>query len=313
MAFIVFQQIVALFFVVFVGYSLTKMKLFTEAFIKGLGAYLVKAAIPVTLLANFQQPFSKELLEQLQLLSLGMLISIAGTMLLCLPLCLLLGITKKEAGVWITTAAFSNAIFMGAPIYQSVYGYEAGFPLSAVILSFTFLMYSLAMPLISAFSGQNRLSFLDIVKMLARNPGIIASVVGLLIFMFSITIPAPLMGGFRLIGNTLTPCAMLIVGYSLAQMHFKDVFNDYRVYVISAVKLIASPLLTFYTFRLFIDSPVILGILSIGAAMPTATTLASFCQQFDNNFDLSSKVIFASTLMSLVTAPLVILLMQGYI
>jgi hypothetical protein len=312
MAMLVLQQIISLFIVIMVGYWFAAKKLFTEGFAKGLGAYITKAGFPVALIFNMQQPFSYERLEQLGIIVVAMAVFTVGGILLCAPLCLLRRTPRREAAVWVTTASSGNAVFMGAPIYHAMYGDEAGFPLSAIIFAFTLLTYTIAFPLINA-KEQGSVSAADVCKMLIRNPGIIAAFVGFGLFWFSISLPVPVMGGLRLMNNTLTPCAMLVIGYFMAQIPFKELFSDVRVYLVSAVKLLLVPLFTFYLMREFIQSPVLLGIICVSAAMPTAAVVSSFCEQSDNNPVLCSKITFATTLLSVVTVPLCILMMQGYI
>jgi predicted permease len=116
-----------------------------------------------------------------------------------------------------------------------------------------------------------------------------------------------------MISSSLTPFILLLLGYTLSKHRVAELFNDSRVYVLAVIKLFICPLFTFLIFRTFVHNPLILGMICIGAAMPTGSIIGSICEQFDNNTALCAKVTFATTLLSVVTAPLCILFMRSYL
>lgn len=312
-AIIVLGQMASLFFVIFIGYIMTRKGLFKEEFVKGLGSYITKAGMPVAVILSLQQEFSLEKLAGLGVVSAGMVAATLCGILPCLLLCVLRRIPLRESGVWMASASFGNVLFIGSPIMTAIYRDEAVFPLSALMFTFHLLCFTIGIFLISLGGEKGHFSARSAVRSLLFNNCIIGAAIGLLMFVFSVKIPAPITGGMQLVMNTLSPCAMLVLGYSLAQIPIVDLFNDVRVYLVCAVKLLVCPIFTFLALRSLITAPALLGALCIGAAMPTANTIGVLCEQQDNNQVLCAKITFSSTLLSGVTAPLCMLIMHGWL
>ncbi|MBQ8974994.1 MAG: AEC family transporter, partial [Oscillospiraceae bacterium] len=65
------------------------------------------------------------------------------------------------------------------------------------------------------------------------------------------------------------------------------------------------PIVTFFILRLFVRDELTLGILTILSAMPTATTATMLSMEYGGNEAAASKVIFMTTLLSIVTIPFI--------
>ena len=83
---------------------------------------------------------------------------------------------------------------------------------------------------------------------------------------------------------------------------------DWRVYVVSAVRLLVCPLLTWLVLRPFV-SGALLGIPVLLAACPSAMVVTALCLQYDRSDAFASKCIFLNTILSAVTIPLLIWLL----
>ena len=103
--------------------------------------------------------------------------------------------------------------------------------------------------------------------------------------------------------------SMIIIGTSLGAVSIKDAVTDWRIYVISLIRLIVCPIVVYYLLSLFMSNPTIVGIITIEAATPAAMVLTVLCLQYDRDDSLASKGIFISTVLSMVTIPFIIWLL----
>ena len=110
-----------------------------------------------------------------------------------------------------------------------------------------------------------------------------------------------------LAGATI-PLSMLIIGTSLGAISVRAALADWRVYVVSAVRLLVCPLLTWLVLRPFV-SGALLGIPVLLAACPSAMVVTALCLQYDRSDAFASKCIFLNTILSAVTIPLLIWLL----
>ena len=105
--------------------------------------------------------------------------------------------------------------------------------------------------------------------------------------------------------------AMLIIGSALAKLSLRTVFGDWRVYVLCAVKLVAIPLGLWVLLRGVLTHDLMLTTLILARAMPAATNSTILCYRYGRDGSLASGCVFLSTLLSLVTIPLVLTLLSA--
>ncbi|MGI5936443.1 MAG: AEC family transporter, partial [Oscillospiraceae bacterium] len=141
------------------------------------------------------------------------------------------------------------------------------------------------------------------------NAPLVSSIVAVLIFAFRIPIPAPVAGATELLGDMVVPAAMLIIGSSLGNMSVKEVFSDWRLYLLAPVKLIAIPVAIWSILRLFVANPLILGIATVLTSMPVATNTTMLCIEYKGNEALASRGVFITTILSVLTIPLIVYLL----
>ncbi len=308
---IVLRQLVGLFFVILLGYIAAKTNIFNQQAIKCLSAYLTKIGIPIALILSINLPYSTQRLMDLGVMMVGMTVVTAVGVCVGLVICFLRKIPLRETGAWVACGAFSNSIFMGRPILLSIYGEEGMFALAALMFTFNVLCFTVGIYLLGLGDPEKKRSLKQMLRTIMLNNGILGAVLGFILFLFSIQIPQPLLVGMEMVNGTLSPVGMIIIGYSLAQNRIRDLFIDHRVYLVSFVKLLAMPLLSFLLLKKFIQDPVLLGVLCIGCAMPTANSMSALSTQMDNHPILCSKLTFGSTLISILTIPLCAALIQG--
>jgi len=306
------NQLGVTFFIIAMGFFMAKIGLLNSAAATSMSAYLTKIVLPVALIHSLQQPFSMYLLAQFGIISLGVIASTIIALTASFGLCVLQKIPRRESRVWMIASTLSNYVFMGAPIFLALYGDAANFPISTLIFTVNIIVVAVYMPMLRKQDGNEKTSIREVLKSLAANPCIVAGAAAILLFVLSIRLPGFLLDGMGMINGTLIPMAMLVLGYSISQISFKSMLS-WRVFIFTAVKLLVTPILSFYIFRMFIDNPMILGILCIGAGMPTGAMLGPATVQYDNHPHIAGQAVLATVLFSIVTVPAVILLMQGWI
>ncbi len=216
-----------------------------------------------------------------------------------------LRIKPGDRGVFQFMALFGNVGFMGFPIVASLFGDAAVFYASLFNIPFNLLTYSLGVMMISSGSGKKaRINFKQFL-----NAPLISAVVAVLIFVLKIPIPKPIAGATELLGDMVVPAAMLVIGSSLGNMSLKEVFGDWRLYVLAPVKLILMPVIIWAILRIFVTNPLILGMATVLASMPVAANSTLLCTEYKGNEALASKGVFITTVLSVLTIPLTVYLL----
>ena len=142
------------------------------------------------------------------------------------------------------------------------------------------------------------------------NPGTVGLLIGLPLFLFSITLPSIVRTPVKLMSELNTPLAMLVIGYYLAGADLGAVIRSRQAHLTLAVRLVVSPLVliaVFWFCRGFLDRTMMLA-LTIAASAPVGAMVTMFASRYGRDVDLSVGLVSGSTLLSIFTMPPVIAL-----
>ncbi len=211
---------------------------------------------------------------------------------------------KPERGVFSLVSAFGNVFFMGVPVVTALYGENMVFLLSVAVIPFNLFIFTVGIYLI--ISGErNRIPW----KKLLVNPSLYATVIALPIFFLRIELPATLVEIIGYFSQMVVPLSMMLIGAALGRMQLKAIFGSGRSYAVCAIKLLILPLIVFFVFRSFIRDPLILGLFTVIAAMPSASISPILCAEYGGDSAFASRTVFLTTILSLATIPTVVWLL----
>ena len=99
---------------------------------------------------------------------------------------------------------------------------------------------------------------------------------------------------------------MIILGGTIAKMNLKELFDDWRIYIFTVFRLVLMPLAVLLVMNLLHEQQYFIrGTAVVLAATPVATNATMLAIQYDGDVQLVSKGIFFSTVLSVVTIPIV--------
>ncbi len=222
-------------------------------------------------------------------------------------------------------SVFSNCGFMGFPFLLSLFGEND--QLSSEVLIYGTVIISIFNILAWTFgayimSGDKKQIS---VKKIALNPVIISLVIG---FVFFIVLPRPLvdlaadgslldsvltkfMQSLNYISDMVTPCSMIVIGIRLANINLKQLFMDKWAYVSSFFKLIVMSLISMLAVAFLPVAPTVKYAVFFLLSMPSATNTVMFAVNFGKDGDFATVSVLLSTILSVVTIPLMYLVMSG--
>jgi predicted permease len=192
----------------------------------------------------------------------------------------------------------NNAGFMGLPIIESVFGENGLLFGSIVLIPIRVFMWTAGLSLFTKTDLKRK------VKTLATHPCIWAVILGLAYSFAPFTLPSFLSGALGALGSCTTALSMIIVGSILSEVPLRGVL-DKSCFYYSAIRLVAIPALIFGVLKLIGTDALVTGVAVLSTAMPAATTTAMLAQKYNADAAFAAKTIFVSTVLSLVTLPLV--------
>ena len=209
---------------------------------------------------------------------------------------------SMESGLILSTA-FMNSGNYGAPIILFAFG-EAGFVysvsflvLQAIIMNFFGVYYA------ARGKAGLRMAIVSVLKM----PPTYAVIAALIMNLGSIKMPGNLMSSVELLANASIPMVMVVLGMQLAGISIKNM-DWSKVSYASIVRLIASPAIAFVLTLFLPMSDLMASVLVVSAAMPSAATTTIYAVQFDSKPELVSSITLMTTLLSVITIPILLMM-----
>ena len=198
-----------------------------------------------------------------------------------------------------------NSMFIALPIAGALYGAYAVFIVSLSCIPFNVFLYSYGVWRIRGTeTGKLR------VKDMFSIP-LIAILLGLLILLLDLSVPKVIVDIFSSLSGATMPMSMMVIGASLGSVSLLDAFRNTKLAILSAVRLILIPILTWVICRFLTDDPVLLMTCMIIAASPSAVIVSVIAIQYGRDGVFASEAVQHSTICSIVTIPLLIQLFSG--
>ncbi|KXL53923.1 membrane transport protein [Anaerotignum neopropionicum] len=303
MAIPVIMQLLTMVILMVVGILLHKKKFLSTPNAKGLSIVLTRVAVPCNMIVLMQREYSAEIFG-------GFLKTCGTTFLMCCLGALMffaVGKIKKmslqEVGLFSGGGVYSNVIFMGQPLIMAMYGAEGLIFCVAVMFTCNVFLFTVCSFLFN-LGGENKKTFGKMMKDAFLNLICLAAVIGVLCFVFSIRLPAPIFDALQFSANTTVCLSMIYIGTLLAAADVRRIFKDKIVYIFSFLTLIIMPIITKLIAGVFLHG-LALNVLVILMGTPAAAALPSFAELYGNDEKRASEYVFVSTILSVFTLPLV--------
>ncbi|MBY0382910.1 MAG: AEC family transporter [Xanthobacteraceae bacterium] len=201
-------------------------------------------------------------------------------------------------------AGYANTGFMGIPLVLLVLGQEA-MPSAMIVTIFTacilFAVAIIAIEIGLQAEGSPLQIVWKVVRSLSRNPLIIAPVLGSVIPLSGLTIPAPGETFLKLLAGTAAPCALVTLGLFLAEK--RDSAADPKTTTLLVIlKLIVQPLIAWVlAVHVFHLPPLLVHSAVLFAALPTGTGPFMLAELYRRDAAITSTTILVSTIFSVLT------------
>lgn len=136
------------------------------------------------------------------------------------------------------------------------------------------------------------------------NIGVIACITAMLLYFLQTPVPSFLQAFITNLGNLTAPLSMMIIGASLAQMPFKELFLDKKLLLFSLVKLLLLPAVWMIMVNRVAEQEILRGVCLVMMATPAGSMTAMLAQQYGGDYETASRGVALTTVLSVITMPL---------
>lgn len=292
------SQVLILFLLMLIGFACNKTKILNEEANKRISDLVVILVTPCVIIQSFQREFDERLLFQI---CVALLISLIVHLAMILAVHIIFrSQPDKSRRVLKFASVFSNAGFIALPLQSALLGADGVLMGAAYLVVFNIMLWSYG---ITLMSGDKTMIT---PKKLLFSPGIIGVAIGMIVFIFSIKIPRVISSTIGYMAALNVPLPMIVVGYYLAKTNVLEVFRDIQSIKCIFVRLIVFPATTLALLYMCGIRGTMLCAMVIAMSAPVGATTTMFSEKFDGDTQLSVKLISLSTLLSIITMPIIV-------
>lgn len=340
---------VAVLFVMMVpGIVMKLTKLVPDGFGKGISNLVLYIAQPILIVAAYASCKSRFVDIWQNILMVFLLSIIAHVLFALVAMNLFRWTPDGKRRILRMVTIFANAAFMGIPLIEAILGAEAAIYASIYNITYNLFLWTLGVFLCTRNSDEDvdgdgdadldddlkvikthvKSKEISLVKVLLH-PVTIASVIGLIILVTgantaigsNLASANPnifvefLMECLTMIKALVAPLSMVVIGLRLADVDFRGLFSDLNMYLFLGLRHLALPIVFVGIAKLLIlvgvpISNECLIVATILAATPAASSATMFAEKYDCDAGYASKLVTVSTILSILTMPLIVMLAQ---
>ena len=299
------EQIIQLFLMIFMGFLIVKAKLLNSEDSKILSIIVLYLIIPCVIINAFQVDYTPQTVK-------GLLIALVGsvmTQVILLIVVSILGRVFHLNEVEVASIYYSNSGNLIVPIVMFILGKEW------VLYGCVFMSVQLVFIWTHCKKIISRESTYDWRK-IVLNINMISIAIGIVLFLTRIHLPAIINNTLSAVGSMIGPASMIVTGMLFAGMDFKQIFASKRVYFVTFLRLIVVPAIALvlikfsYLASLSSNGPKIMLIVFLAIITPSASTVTQMCQVYGNDSQYASAINVVTTLLAIITKPLMVMLFQ---
>ena len=299
------EEIIKLCVIRVMGYAVVKAGLMKSSESKSVSVILVYLVIPCVIIKAFQVDYTPDVQK-------GLFLAIAAAvavhilfLLITIPLKKIFQMDVIEQA----TSIYSNAGILVIPLVQELLGQDYVIYSSAYIAVQLILLWT---------QGKNMLCEEEKLewKKIFLNVNIISIIAGIVLFLFRIKLPAGVQDVLGMMNNMIGPLGMLLAGMAIAEVPLKSIFTKKRNYLSVALRLLLYPVLGLFLMKAIQivvnleNSSQILLTVYLACVTPACASVTSMAQLYDKDAAYASSLYVLTTLLSIVTMPVMVYLYE---
>ncbi|MGN0916436.1 MAG: AEC family transporter [Succinivibrio sp.] len=296
-------QMGALFLMVIIGYACNRLKYMDVDFNRKFSSLILNVTAPFLILSSVMGDILPKPEDIPPVLTAGLLtyaflfaFSFAVSKYLCND--------SDKIGSYRFMLIFGNINYIGFPVLAALFGSTAIFYAAVVTIPFNILIFMFGVPIIT--SGKGKFTF----KLRTLfSPCLIATYITIVIVCLQSKMPKEISEACRLVGSMTVPGSLLIIGSTLATTPILSMIGNFRMYILTAIKILGIPVLLYAVYCLTPLEKKYADVLVILFGMPVASIGTMLCLK--NNIDgrTMSEGTFLTTLLSVLSIPLLALIL----
>ena len=207
---------------------------------------------------------------------------------------MIIGIRKDERKFYSLMSIYGNVGFLGIPVAKAILPENA--MLYVIICNVFYCLLFYTHGIITLSSGKEKM---DLKKLIS--PGVIMSVLALLIFWFDIKFPDFIVKTADYVGSPTVFLSMVLLGASVARSNFIKDMKDAKLWIFILVRLVCVPALAVLVLRGIGASDEMVRTFCLMCAVPVGNLPMIQAEKIGERTDILSRGIIVTTVFSFIS------------
>lgn len=307
---IMIEKVIMFAIIITVSFIAAKAGWLNDNVREGLSKLIIKITAPLMIFTSFASLEFKVSL----LIESGKIVIIAFTIV---SLLILIGklyakkakLDEKTRGVQIALMSFGNVAFLAYPLFEAVFGAIGVFYGAFYHLANDTYFWTVGVSQIDYKNKQSRKERL--IKLVNQN--MVAIILGIIAFLFQFRFPPVIFEPLVGLGRTTVYLSLVFIGTTMATVDIRKTYKKLSIYAVVIIKMIIMPaivafiLTKVYSFGL---TEIAISAIVLQVSMPCMIIVAIMANELEGNYKYASETVFVTTLISLVTMPMILKLIE---
>lgn len=310
---VVLEQMTIIMILIIVGIFLFRKKMLSEDTSRQISGLIVNVTNPAVLICSAFDDTPKISLYEL---GIGLCVVLLATAILLLSaylIPLILRVPHPKRYSYRMMSVFGNVGFIGIPLVSAVLGSGALIFVSLYNLVYNVLIYTYGISTLKKASiEQHSTETSDspaqenlFHKLI--NAGTVSALLTIIFYLGNFNVPTIISSSLSYMGRATTFLSMLVLGVSVAQIAPKEIFSHPTLYAFALIRQILLPIGVTLALGLFIKNSLLVNTTALMLAVPAGNMPLMLSKQLHVDESTISQGIILTTILSLVTIPLVTL------
>lgn len=297
----IISALIPIFFLILIGYSFKRIKFPSTDFWANADKLTYFVLMPSLLIYKLSTA-SLDGLEAFDFVLTGNL-----AIFLILVVSIVINFKMKTAGAPFTSVVqgavrFNTYVFLA--LISAMFGDE-GIALAALLITFAIPFINfICITVFAIYVSDEKATLKGLIKSIVTNPLIVACFIGGSINYLDISLPIVAVNVLGILSASALPMGLLSIGFALDLNSIKEAKSE--LVVASLLKLLLMPLIMYFTAKIFGLEGLLLSIVIIFAAMPTAPSSFILARQLGGDTKLMASIITLQTLLSLLSVSILL-------
>lgn len=309
------KSVFAIMTLILIGFYFAGKKWFGKPGMDFLSTFTVEATLPFYMFYNIYNDIgSREALTSLVLKLPVTFILI----LLCVGLAALTGTVLRvkpgRRNTFSAAAGFSNVVFIGFPVIQALWGDKITSIGVIYYISSTFLFWTVGVWLLQRDGKRAQKAgdgfFSNLKKVIS--PSIIGMLLGMAAIFFEIRVPDFVLKPLSMVSQLTSPMALIFIGSVIRNMEPGSIKLEKDIILALVMRFFMVPAASAVFLKLMPIPVEMRQVFFMLSTMPSMAQMGIMARQYDSDYEFACTVITLTTIISMLTIPVFMFIMQHF-